>query len=98
MPQWVVAGDERDQAMLVCCAGACERSDTRRCERFLAGAGSFHLSPDLLYLREGKRKSQNNTTEEETIGPSSLLIYHLRYVQLAMIFLDLHYLVIRLKG
>jgi hypothetical protein len=68
--QAVVADDDRNQAMLVCSAGACERSDTRRCERFPAGERPFLLSLDLLYLREGKRRSQNNTTQEETIGPS----------------------------
>jgi hypothetical protein len=87
--QEVVADNDRDQAMLSCCAVTCERTNTRRCERFLSGEGAFLLSLDLLYLREGKRRSQNNTKEEETIGPSSLFIYHLRYVQLAMIFLEL---------
>jgi hypothetical protein len=39
-----VADYERDQAMLVCCAGTCERMDTLRCERILAGAGAFPSS------------------------------------------------------
>jgi len=43
-------------------------------------AGSFHIGLALLYLREGKRKSQNNTREEEPIGRWSLFIYHLNYL------------------
>ncbi len=39
--QEVGAEDERDQAILDCCAGTRERKDTFWCERFLAGAGPF---------------------------------------------------------
>ena len=95
--QEVVAEDERDQAMLACCAGTCERTDTFRCERFLAGAGPIHLSLDLLYLREGKRKSQNNTTKEEPLGPSRRFIYNLTYLLLRTVFRELRCSVIVLK-